>query len=121
MSTVNDNLFSNLPDRRCQRRFCPTIGRFTNKRIILVGNPDDNIVGWCHICRIFICANCAIWEEGDKQAFWALDDNDELKRLCIRTGKYPASPQCRHCGEFLGESDETIILVNQDYYATGQP
>jgi hypothetical protein len=102
-----------LPRQRCAGRFCPTEGPFTDQRIIWVGAPHSDIVGWCDTCRRRVCSHCALWEDVDREAFWAMPSDDSLKSLCLRLGKFPASSKCRHCGEFLGIAEGVLILVNE--------
>jgi hypothetical protein len=109
-----ENPLRGLPIKRCDTRFCVNEGRFTDQRIICVGKPIDHIIGWCKTCRRYVCLGCALIEQTSEDDFWALDDESELKRLCTRLAAYPVAPKCRHCGEFLGAGEETLILVDPD-------
>jgi len=107
----SETLLKSLPVKRCQTRFCPEEGPFTARRIIFVGESLGNVIGWCQTCKRYVCSECAIWEEADKQQILALEDGNELKEAYLGSGKPATAVRCHHCGSFLGTGDDPIILA----------
>jgi hypothetical protein len=102
-----------LPVKRCEGRYCANEGPSSEARIVFVGPPIDDFVGWCDTCGRFTCAHCAWKQTAGEREFWDLDDADRLKDCCLRLACYPVTLRCRHCGDPLGEKDDVLILVNQ--------
>ena len=110
--TAAESALAELPVKGCETRFCANRGRFTDWRIIWVGTPLDEFIGWCATCRKRVCTYCARHEELSQETFWALSDDDEIKSICLRLGVLPVTLCCRHCGEYLGEGEQMLTLVN---------
>jgi len=102
--------FENLPKKKCDSQFCTTEGRLILPRIVCLEGPGENMVFWCDVCKKFRCARCAVKVPVDKERFEQLPYSEPLKMGAISENKYPFTLRCKHCGEFLGIGDHTVII-----------
>ena len=111
--TCSKAKLKNLPVKCCSSFFCPEQGPFTQKNIVSCGRPHNqkNVIGWCYNCKRYVCLGCAIWEEMKEQSFQEMDNTIELKQICLHHNKLPVTVRCHHCGQFLGKSEDILILI----------
>ena len=110
----NWSIFEDLPEKKCNSHYCTTEGRLILQRIVCLEGPSENMVFWCDVCKKFRCARCAVKVPVDKERFEQLPYSEPLKIWAISENKYPFTLRCKHCGEFLGMGDHTVIFDVKD-------
>jgi len=91
--TLNQAMLDRMPIKECGSRFCLNSGPATSLQIFSQGSTPDFIVGFCAICRRYLCGQCAI------------------ARVVLTAGDGQGTRlHCRYCGLSLGAETGSLLI-----------
>lgn len=98
-----------LPIQLCHSRYCISEARFTDSRIVCLGDPQDTIIGWCPICEKMVCSRCCFKVPIPREQWSQLPEPEDIERACARYNVTPVALQCKRCGSFLGRYSDILV------------
>lgn len=103
-----------LPRQRCQSSYCTNIGRYWHGQLIAMRRPPAMVVGWCDLCRRFVCRDCALHVELLPQELEQLPNIAALTEKLRRRQTELRRLLCPRCGSILQKAAHVPALIVGD-------
>jgi len=101
--------FKRIPRTICANPLCRFSAPAIRDRIVCLGHPGSQAVFYCATCNKYYCGLELKSVVMSKEAFEKLLGFNPLELVATTEEKPPSSLQCRHCGNFVGKGERTII------------
>ncbi len=101
--------FKHAPRILCDSPLCRFSAPAIHDRVVCLTHPSSQAVFYCDTCNKYYCGMELKQVFMSNEDFEALLSFDPMELFEMIEGKPPFSLQCRHCGNFVGKGDRTII------------
>lgn len=101
--------FANAPQKLCDNVVCRFSAPAIVDRVVCLTDPGSRATFYCSTCKQYYCGLELRPIAVPAEKMRALPESDSLRALARKLNREPFTLACRHCGDFVGQGERTII------------
>lgn len=104
-------MIDNLPVHQCQSKYCTNSAGYWHGEIVIIGLNQIPIIGWCELCKKYVCSHCALKLEHSFLEYEELVGEVFVEVTSRKHDKLLRRLYCMRCGNPLRRGNSRKVRV----------